>query len=164
MANDPGREGRGVRPTTSLPPPERGRSIAGATRGLILIALLFVAACSQEMPSVLTREPNVLPANYKADILAYLRTYLNDPVGVREAYIGEPELRQIPASLGNAATERYMVCLRFNAKDSTGKYEGSRDRLVAFLSGRLDTLVPARKEQCAKTNWQPFPELEKLRR
>ena len=43
-----------------------------------------------------------------------------------------------------------MVCLRFNAKDSTGKYEGSRDRLVAFLSGRLDTLVPARKEQCAQ--------------
>ena len=132
--------------------------------GLFLVALLFVTACAQEQPSVLTREPNVVPANYRTEILAYLRNYLNDPVGVREAYIGEPELRTIPASATNAATERYMVCLRFNAKDSSGKYEGSRDRLVAFLSGRLDTLLPARKEQCAQTNWQPFPELEKLRR
>jgi hypothetical protein len=57
-----------------------------------------------------------------------------------------------------------MVCLRFNAKNSTGKYEGSRDRLVAFLAGRLDTLVPAPKDQCEKANWQPFPELEKLKR
>jgi hypothetical protein len=24
--------------------------------------------------------------------------------------------------------------------------------------------VPARKEQCEKVNWQPFPELEKLTR
>jgi hypothetical protein len=147
MANDPERKSRGLK---------------SALLALPLAAL--VCACAQEQPSVLTREPNVAPANYKAEILAYLRTYLNDPVGVREAYIGEPELRPIPASLNNAATERYMVCLRFNAKDSSGKYEGSRDRLVAFLSGRLDTLVPARKEQCAQTNWRPFPELERLRR
>jgi hypothetical protein len=109
---------------------------------------------------VITTEPNTPPVNYKAEIIAYLRNYLNDPTGVRGAFIAEPELRSIPGT----PTQRYMVCLRFNAKDSTGKYEGSRDRLVAFLSGRLDTLVPARKEQCDKANWQPFPELEKLKR
>jgi hypothetical protein len=147
MANDPGRKSSGL---------------ISAFLALALAAL--ACACAQEQPSVMTREPNVVPANYRAEILAYLRAYLNDPVGVREAYIGEPELRSIPASMTHGATERYMVCLRFNAKDSSGKYEGSRDRLVAFLSGRLDTLVAARREQCAKTNWQPFPELEKLRR
>ena len=109
---------------------------------------------------MITTDPNTPPVNYKAEIIAYLRTYLNDPTGVRGAYIAEPELRAIPGS----SAQRYMVCLRFNAKDSTGKYEGSRDRMVAFLSGRLDTIVPARKEQCDKANWQPFTELEKLRR
>jgi hypothetical protein len=113
---------------------------------------------------VLTSDPNTPPANYKAEIIAYMRSYLNDPTGVREAFISEPELRSIPASPPTPATQRYMVCLRFNARDSTGKYQGSREHLVAFLAGRLDTLVPARKEQCAKANWQPFPELEKLRR
>lgn len=147
MANDSKREGRALR--------------AGAS-ALLLCAL--VSACAQQQGSVLSVETNILPPNYRSEILAYLRTYLNDPTGVREAFISEPELRTIPATQTTLATERYMVCVRYNAKDSTGKYQGRRDHLVAFLSGRLDTLVPARAEQCAKANWQPFPELEKLRR
>lgn len=142
MAHDPGRTSRALR--SSL---------------FALSLAAFVCGCAREPPPVVA-DPNTPPVNYKADILAYLRTYLNNPTGVRGAFIGEPELRAIPGT----TAQRYMVCLRFNAKDSTGKYEGSRDRLVAFLSGRLDTLVPARKDQCEKTNWQPFPELEKLTR
>jgi hypothetical protein len=141
MAHDSGRSGRALR------------------SGLLALPLAALA-CARE-PEPVVADPNTPPTNYKADILAYMRTYLNDPSGVRGAYIGEPELRNIP---GAPSAQRYMLCLRFNAKDSTGKYEGSRDRLVAFLSGRLDTLVPARKDQCSKTNWQPFPELEKLKR
>lgn len=150
MANDPGRESRKSRRLTRTAP-------------ALLVAAL-TCACSQDMPSVLTTETNILPANYKAEIIAYLRNYLNDPTGVRDAAIGEPELRTIPATATASAMQRYMVCVRYNAKDSTGKYMGSRDYQVAFLSGRLDTLVPVRGEQCAKANWQPFPELEKLRR
>ena len=142
MANDQRREGRGLR------------------LALLALPLAALSACSQQQPAVITTEPNTLPVNYKAEIIAYLRTYLNNPTGVRGAFIAEPELRNIPG----VPTQRYMVCLRFNAKNSTGKYEGSRDRLVAFLAGRLDTLVPAPKDQCEKANWQPFPELEKLKR
>jgi hypothetical protein len=150
---------------------DQGRN-GGALRAALLALPLAALACgcAREMPAVVS-DPNVMPTNYKAEILAYLRTYLNDPTGVRGAYISEPELRTVPATTPFSATERptpahqrYMVCLRFNAKDSTGKYEGSRDRLVAFLDGRLDTLGPARREQCANANWQPFPDLEKLRR
>lgn len=139
-------------------PGRKDRALRSAFFALPVAALAF--ACAQDPGSVVTTDPNTPPVNYKTEIIAYLRTYLNDPVGVRGAYIAEPELRNIPGSMA----QRYMVCLRFNAKDSTGKYEGSRDRMVAFLSGRLDTLVPARKDQCEKANWQPFPELEKLKR
>jgi len=146
----------------------RNRSpLSSAVAAVALAALL--CGCAREQPAVLSSNPNVPPTNYKAEILDYLRVYLNDPTGVREAYIGEPELKSIPASIFSTepmspAHQRYMVCLRFNAKNSTGKYEGSRDRMVAFLAGRLDTLVLARKGQCDNANWQPFPELEKLRR
>jgi hypothetical protein len=137
-----------------------GRSRRSLRSSLLALPLAALAcSCAREPPPVVA-DPNTPPTNYKADILAYMRTYLNNPTGVRGAFIGEPELRPIPGS----SAQRYMLCLRFNAKDSTGKYEGSRDRLVAFLSGRLDTLVPARKGQCEKTDWQPFPELEKLTR
>ncbi|MGD9921232.1 MAG: hypothetical protein AB7V13_07260 [Pseudorhodoplanes sp.] len=140
----------------------KGRTLRSALLALPLAAL--ACACAQEQPSVLVTDPNVPPANYRTEILAFLRTYLNDPTGVRDASIGAPELRTIPASPPTPATQRYMVCLRFNARNSTGKYQGSRDYLAAFLAGRFDTLVPARKEQCAQTKWQPFPELETLRR
>lgn len=126
-------------------------------------ALTLAAACASEPKPVLVGEPNAPPANYRADILAYLKTYLNDPTGVRDAYISEPSLRAI-GPVGQRAVERYTVCVRFNAKNSIGKYEGNRDRIIAFLNGQLDTMGLARGEQCKDANWQPFPELEKLKR
>ena len=123
-----------------------------------LFAAAMVSACASSPPPVMSGEPNVAPVNYKTEILAYMRTYLNDPTGVREAYISEPALISV------GGTQRYVSCLRFNAKNSVGKYEGGKDRVVAFLSGRFDTLALARGEQCKDANWQPFPELEKLRR
>ncbi len=72
--------------------------------------------------------------------------------------------RSSPSSIGQRPVQRYVVCVRFNAKNSTGKYEGTRDRIVAFLAGKLDTMGIARGDQCKEVNWVPFPELEKLRR
>jgi hypothetical protein len=134
--------------------------MTAARRGgcVALGAAALLAACSQQQ-SVMTSDPNVPPANHRAEILAYLRNYQNDPTGIRDAAIAEPALRPVPGG-----TQRYVVCLRYNAKSTTGKYEGTRERLVVFLGGRLDTMVPARGEQCANQTWQPFPELEKLRR
>lgn len=126
-------------------------------------ALALVTACATEPAPVLVGEPNKPPVSYRADILAYLKTYLNDPAGVREAYISEPALRAV-GGVGQRAVERYTVCVRFNAKNSIGKYEGSRDRIIAFLNGQLDTMGLARGEQCKDANWTPFPELEKLKR
>jgi hypothetical protein len=103
-------------------------------------------------------EPNIVPANYKSDILAFLRTYLNDPTKIRGAFVSEPALMQI------GSTQRYASCLRFNARKSNGDYEGSKDRMVLFLAGRLDTMLMAKPDQCTKAVYQPFPELERLSR
>jgi hypothetical protein len=132
-------------------------------------ALALVAACATDPGSVQVGEPNVPPARYREEILAYLKTYLNDPTGVRDAAITEPMLRNVgpgagAGTIGQRPLQRYMVCVRFNAKNSAGKYEGSRDRAVMFLAGRLDTMGIARGEQCKDADWKPFPELEKLRR
>ncbi len=136
------------------------RAIAAAA----FCAALLVSACATDPGSVMVGEPNVLPANYRADLLAYLKTYLNDPTGIREAFIAEPVLRNVGGTTTFGATQRYIVCLRFNAKNSVGRYEGSRDRVVVFLGGKLDTMALARGEQCKDAVWLPFPELEKLRR
>ena len=61
------------------------------------------------------------------------------------------------------STERYVVCVRFDAKGPTGAYTGLRDHLVIFLAGKLDQMGPTR-EACKDAVYEPFPELERLRR
>jgi hypothetical protein len=123
---------------------------------------LMLAACGSSSTSFpqtsVVGEANVFPPNWRSDIVAYLRNYLNDPTGVRGAFISEPSIKQL------VQVQRYASCVRYNAKKSTGEYEGSKDRVVVFLAGKLDTMVLARGDQCSGVTWQPFPEIEKLKR
>jgi hypothetical protein len=107
---------------------------------------------------------NVYPANYRAELLAYLRTYLNDPSGVREAQVSEPVLRSVGP--GN----RYVVCVRFNPRKVGGGYAGAREHMVVYVGGKLDRFVElrgeqqAKGEQCSGATYAAFPELESLTR
>jgi hypothetical protein len=132
----------------------RTAAIPGSLAGCLLLA-----ACGgvHDQERVVA-DPNIAPSGYKAEIQAFLRTYLNDPTGIRGAFVSEPEVMDL------GGVRRYASCLRFNARKSGGQYEGSKDRVVVFLNGRLDTMVLARGEQCKSASFQPFPELEKLTR
>ena len=74
-------------------------------------------------------------ASYRADIVAFMHTYLNNPVGVRDAFISEPALRTVEGASRNS------VCLRYTARKSDGQYAPSKDSLVIFRQGRLDRVV-----------------------
>jgi hypothetical protein len=101
---------------------------------------------------------NIFPERYRDEILAYQRSYLNDPTGIRSAAISQPVLRKVGRSV-----ERYVVCVRFNAKGPGGGYTGERDHLAIFLAGKLDQMG-ATREQCKDAIYEPFPELERLAR
>lgn len=136
--------------------------VSSAVRTFLLSLALLGAGCGKyegtyTQPTV-TGEANIYPANYRADTVAFLKTWLNDASGIRDAAISEPALRQA------GPVQRYVLCVRFNAKNSTGKYQGTKDRMVVFLAGRLDTMVDAKRDECAGANYQPFPELERLSR
>src|SRR2546421_12084766 len=100
---------------------------------------------------------NIFPDNYRAEILAYQRSYLNDPSGIRSAAITQPALRKI------GSIERYIACVRFNAKAAGGTYSGVREYLAIFVAGKLDQM-PVTREECKDATYEPFPELERLRR
>ncbi len=99
-----------------------------------------------------------IPADYRGDIISFMRTYLNDPTQVRGAFVSEPALRTMNHS------DRYTVCLRYNARKSDRQYAGSKDSLVVFREGRLDRVVDNAREQCKDAAYQPFPELERMTR
>lgn len=134
---------------------------------IVCAGLLGLAGCSTELgpsPSELKAQwdaQNVFPQSYKSDLLAFLRTYLNNPEKVRSAAVSQPTLIKVGEG------ERYVACLRYNARDSDGKYMGQKEGAAVYASARLqDFIDQARqvKELCKDAVYAPFPELEALRR
>jgi hypothetical protein len=105
----------------------------------------------------------VLPEDYKAEIIAFMRTYLNDPANVRDAFITEPAIKQV------GTRNQYAVCVRYNAKNSDGRYVGSKDNLAVFERGRFDRMVDQFPKGTVNpcvgaADYKHFPELEALKR
>jgi hypothetical protein len=135
--------------------------------GLLATIAFLLGACAHQHPtnSVYGSEEqiNTNPENYKSDIAAAMRAYLNDPSGIRDASVSEPILKPANTSM----PERYIACLRFNAKKSATVYAGTKEVAAVFLAGRFDQFIDAPKEEqplCANATYAPFPELEKLPR
>lgn len=133
-------------------------------RRLVLLLGLLAAGCSTEWSAqreASLQAHSVYPQNYRAEIVALMRTYLNDPVGVRDAYVSEPAQRNLDG------INRYFSCVRYNAKKTGGQYAGSRDSLVLFRSGRLDRIIDSEamaRAQCKDAAFVPFPELQQMTR
>ena len=146
-------------PVTRCILPRSGRHRLAAA--LSLLSFFGLAGCNTDYIRARDRgvEANTTrPVSYKADILAFMQTYLNDPRGVREAFVSEPVLR----SLENI--ERYSACLRYTARKPDGQYAPSKDSLVLFRDGRLDRIVDNARETCKDAAYQPFRGVERLSR
>jgi hypothetical protein len=98
------------------------------------------------------------PDNYRSELLAFMRTYLNNPVGVHDAAMAEPVQRTVGGRV------RYVSCLRFTPRESDGSYGNPRERAVLYVNGRLDRLVENASDICSGAVYVPFPDLEKLTR
>ena len=141
--------------------------MARMAAGLMLGGMLVLGGCTTDLgptPSDLKAQweaQNVYPQTYKADLLAFLRTYLNNPTHVHTASVAQPALKD------HGAGQRYIVCLRYNARDNTGVYMGMKTGAAVYVSGKLNDFVDqpkAVKELCKDATYAPFPELETLTR
>ncbi|HEY0236971.1 MAG TPA: hypothetical protein VGC86_18235 [Afipia sp.] len=139
-----------------------GAKAAARARRLILIAMCAatLGACAFRVDEWgdRTEGQQLQPVNYRTELVAFMRSYLNDPSGIREAVIAEPVMRTVGGRL------RYVTCVRYSARDNGNEYSPVRDRAVLYVDGRLDRLVEDGTEICAGANYAPFPELEKLKR
>jgi hypothetical protein len=98
------------------------------------------------------------PNNYRPELLAFMKTYLNNPVGVHDAAMAEPVQRTV------GGHPRYVSCLRFAPRETDGSYREARERAILFVSGRLDRMIEKAADIGAGAVYAPFPELEKLTR
>jgi hypothetical protein len=135
-------------------------------RWLALLALLVAGGCSTDTgPSPAELEAqwnaqNIAPQNYKRDLLAFLRTYLNDPTHIRGGEVTQPMLKTVGPG------QRYIACVRYNARDDRGKYEGVKTGVAVYVSGKLDRFIDGKQAQsyCKDVTYAPFPELQHLAR
>jgi hypothetical protein len=98
------------------------------------------------------------PDNYRAELLAFMKTYLNNPVGVHDAALAEPVQRIVGGRL------RYITCLRFTPRESDGTYREVRERAILYVNGRLDRVVENASDVCTGAVYASYPDLEKLTR
>ncbi len=144
----------------------RCKLVTYARNGAIVLLAMGVAGCAWvtggntdlSYSSDRGGENQPFPANYRSDLLAFLRTYLNDPRGVREASIAEPTQKKVGGRL------RYVACLRFNARGTDGAYAGVKQRGAMYIDGRFDRMIEDAGELCEGATYAPFPEMEKLTR
>ncbi|WP_424601098.1 hypothetical protein [Bradyrhizobium sp.] len=136
-----------------------------AKRVAILMLPLALAACagSDDSRSIsfmgsggATNQP--FPNNYRSELPAFMKTYLNNPVGVHDAVMAEPVQRDVNGKM------RFVSCLRFAARESDGSYREPQERAIVYVNGRLDRMIEKAAEICAGAVYAPFPELEKLTR
>jgi hypothetical protein len=137
-----------------------GRAGAGTKHmglvALLVIALLAAALCGCAQNGPPKEEENVYPTDYRPSVVQLLRRKVDDPYGIREAYIAEPVLKSLPSG-----SRRYIACIRFNAKNKDEQYQGTKEFAAYFFSGQLTQVVDAGREMCGNAAYQPFPELEK---
>ena len=131
--------------------------------GVFLLPLLLAACQTDDAGGTMsfTSDSNAsqpLPTDYRAEILAFMRTYLNNPVGVREAMIAEPVQRTVGGRV------RYVTCLKFADRQTDGTYRDVREHAILFVNGRLDRIIPNPGDECAGAVYAAFPELEKMQR
>jgi hypothetical protein len=136
--------------------------------GGALAAGLMLAGCASDNigPSPAERRAmwdaqNVYPQTYKTGLLDFLRTYLNDPRHIRDGGVSPPVLTDIGPG------KRYVACVRYNARDDHGHYEGAKVGAATYVSGKLDRFIapgPQAKAMCKKAALAPFPELARLTR
>src|SRR3984885_8655509 len=108
-----------------------------AKRAAVLLLPVVLAACagrddgrSITFPDDRGVGEQPYPNNYRAELLAFMKTYLNNPVGVHDAAMAEPVQRTV------GGRPRYVSCLRFSPRESDGSYREPRERAIVFVNGR----------------------------
>lgn len=131
-------------------------------RHLILIAMCasVLGACAFRVDEWGDRSEGqqIMPVNYRTELVSFMRSYLSDPTDIREAVIAEPVMRTVGGRL------RYVTCVRYSARENGNEYSPVHDRAVLYVDGRIDRLVEDGAEICTGANYAPFPELEKITR
>jgi hypothetical protein len=126
--------------------------------GLVTLTLAGCGSLVESFTFMQTAEKpiprDIMPANFKQEIVNAVPALVAERQGIREAYYSDPVL--------DPKVNTYASCVRFNARDGAGQYVGAKDYAAYYYGGHLNQLVAASPDQCRAVSYKPFPELERL--
>jgi hypothetical protein len=96
------------------------------------------------------------PEGYRTAVANVMRTWLENPGKVKDAYIAQPVIKPV------SGTPLYVTCVRYNARTTGGQYMGTRSNLVVFLDGKVGQFLTEDPQICAGLSYQRYQELEQL--
>jgi hypothetical protein len=106
---------------------------------VVMLAAGALAACSGfgSPQQAAAPDPNVMPANYRSTLVAFLRRSLTNRADFRGAMISAPAIKPIEGS------QHYVVCVQFNPQSKI------KTKAAVYLSGQMTQFIDAAPEQCA---------------
>ena len=120
---------------------------------------LLLAGCTTTSPATTAALASQVPADYKVQVIAYVKETMKDPYSLKSGQISAP--RPVFVGLVNGGTLP-GVCVRMNGKNSFGAYIGVQTMVAAFRDGRIVGMAEAVFGDCDKAVFEPFPELEQI--
>jgi hypothetical protein len=95
------------------------------------------------------------PAYFRPALAAVIISSLREPGSVSDPAVSEPFLRWM------VSADRYIVCVRFNARNGFGGMTGPAELMAVYEDGDLVRVIPAAAGECREARYMPFPELRK---
>ena len=119
-------------------------------RLLFLISMVpLVAGCAQQD----FKASGPYPQDYKRITASYIQKSFVDPTSLRDVAIGNPIKGRIGDENG------WIVCLRANAKNRAGGYEGLKKTALLINHDKV-TQFTNNAPLCNDTVLEPWPEME----
>lgn len=102
------------------------------------------------------------PTEHRQLVQQHVKKVYKDPYSIRDAEIAEPKLSQSPKLLPNGVfAEVWVVCVRANAKNTYGAYEGQTTKAFFIYENAVANVVdhPLWKPWCDDGKFTPFTEI-----
>jgi hypothetical protein len=94
-------------------------------------------------------DPNLFPADYKADLVRLVRKSVDNPKDIRDAFVSDLALKSF------GADSRYVACVRYN----DGHQVAPQEKMAVYFGGNPNVFVDATPDKCTASSYKPFPEL-----
>jgi hypothetical protein len=118
---------------------------------LAILTVASTAACASMNPwrEPEKVDPNLFPADYKADLVRLVRKSVDNPKDIRDGFVSDPALKQF------SSDSRYVVCVRY----SDGHHDAPQEKMAIYFGGNPSQFIDAVPDKCAASAYKPFPEL-----